>query len=162
MKEPGHHRDPAHRLIAAGDPALEAPILLHGQTVAHHALHPLPVLGMEVTDKPLDTPLRERLRVAENLEVQSGAERVARHRVEFPIADLRRLQHQPQPRFAFPQRHLRPLALGNVARHFRGAGDLAGASLIGDTVTETSTRLPSLRIRTVSKCSALSPRLIWA
>ena len=45
---------------------------------------------------------------------------------------------------------LATLALGNVAGDFRCADDLAVGSLTGETVSEMSTQLPSLRRRTVS------------
>ena len=56
----------------------------------------------------------------------------------------------------------RLLPLGDVVGDLGGADDPAGLVASGETVTEMSSRRPSLATRTVSKWSIRSPRLILA
>ncbi len=71
------------------------------------------------------------------------------------------LEYPPALLDFLAERLLRPLAFGDVARGLRDADDLRRTTeRIGEMLSETSTALPSLRTREVSKCSIGSPRRV--
>ena len=96
----GLQPDPADAVILPDNAELQR-CVAGSERFPEARLHRFPVLGVDVAQQSLAIPTGQRLRVAEDLVVFAGPAGQVLRNIVVPIADLGRVEHEPEPLFRF-------------------------------------------------------------